>query len=215
MNELLYQFLIQHHSLNLPGLGTLNLVRKPAVDDFGSKSFYPPEYSFSFDHLKEAPSKKLFNWLAHVFNCSEFDAIKKVNEFGFDLKQQIHSGNKVNWHGVGIFQQGQDGLVKFDPQPISVIYEKPVGTEKVIRENAAHQVRVGEDYRTSAQMTEMLFTDEEPRKRNWWLLPLILIIIAFLLTAWYFSSRGFKLGSTGLQQKMEVEQPAPLHKQIQ
>ena len=121
----------------------------------------------------------------------------------------------MNWHGVGIFQQGQDGMVKFEPQPIHVVYEKPVGAEKVIRENAAHQVRVGEDYRTSAQMTEMLFTEDAPRKRNWWLLPLILIILAFLLTAWYFSSRGFKIGSTGLQQNIEVEQPVTLHKQIQ
>jgi hypothetical protein len=215
MHDLLYQFLIQHHSLNLPGIGTLNFIRKPALDDFGSKSFYPPEYSLTFDHSKETSSKKLFNWLANVFNCSEFDAIKKVNDFGFNLKQQIQSGKKVNWHGVGIFQLGQDGIIKFDPQTIIVNYEKPVGAEKVIRENVAHQVRVGEDYRTSAQMAEMLFTDDSPKKRSWWLIPLILIIIAFILTAWYFSSSGFKVGSTGLQQKMEVEQSAPLHKEIQ
>src|SRR5690606_19732628 len=128
---------------------------------------------------------------------------------------QVQSGKIVNWNGIGKFHQGKDGVVKFDPQPVVVTYEKPVAAEKVIRENSSHQVRVGEDYRTSAQMTEMLFTEDDTPKRKWWTLPLVLLIIAFLITAWYFSNQGFRIGSAGLQQKIDVEQPAPLYKQIQ
>lgn len=215
MNELLYQYLIQHQTLNIPGVGSLIVVRKPAIDDFGSKSFYPPVYSFSFDDAKDAPSKTLYSWIAQIFNCSEFDAIKKVNEFGFDLKQQVQAGKIVNWNGVGKFYQGKDGVIKFDLQPVDSTYEKPVVVEKVIRENASHQVRVGEDYRTTAQMTELLYKEEDAPKNKWWTLPLILMIIAFLLTALYFSNQGFKIGSTGLQQKLDVEQPDRLYKQIQ
>lgn len=211
MDELLYQFLIQHKKLSLPGVGSLMVLRKPAESDFVNKLILPPSFSLQFDKSHDTPSKKLFTWLAGLLNCTEDEAIKKVNDFCIDFKESINLHKQVQWNEVGTFYEGDNGRINFEPSAKKLIFEKEVVAEKVMRTNAQHTMRVGELEKTSSEMTALLSHHEKIKKSNWWVWPLVLSIVLITFIGWYFSSHGLQTSSSGLQQKVKITPASPTY----
>ena len=81
----------------------------------------------------------------------------------------------------------------------------------MIRENAQHLVRVGEDQKTSTEMMERLVPEEEKRS-YWWAAALIIGLLALFFLAWYFSARRLDSSATGNQQKLEPQKEAATYK---
>jgi hypothetical protein len=205
MYESLYQYFLQYKQLPVPGIGTFFLERKPAVVNFPDKRMDPPAYAVSLESSGVAPSRSFFNWLGAALQVSERDAVIRYNDFAFDLKKSILSGALVNWKGMGQLSKGLAGDIKFVPvqflQP-----EAPVRAEKPIREKAAHKVRVGEDERTSEEMTAF-FSKPEQKKDYWWAWAMILGLVSVMYIGWYISENGVGLSSTsnpGLLQQKEA-----------
>jgi hypothetical protein len=211
MYEELYRYFIQNKKLALPGIGTLLLQRRPAESDFVNKRINPPSYSVVFQTVADSPSLKFFKWLGAAFLISDHAAIIRFNDFVFDLKKQISDGNKINWKGVGILNKGLAGEVKFTPAAISAI-ENPITAEKVIREKAEHFVRVGEDERTSVEMTELL-SKTEVKKSSWLLFAITAVLLSLMFIGWYLSKNGVDVSSTSNTMKLvPMEASAPYQK---
>jgi hypothetical protein len=198
----LYQYFALHKQLNVPGVGTFLLERRPAISDFPNKLILPPTYAISLNTGSGNPSRHFFNWLAAALRISDREAVIRFNDFAFDLKKQLSSGNSIEWKGIGVLKKeaGQD--LVFDPSVKDFTYESPVPARKVIRENAEHTIRVGEDERSSVEMIEYLH-HEEPKKNYWWALALALGIIITIFIGWFFSEHGLKPSSTANNQKVE------------
>lgn len=199
----LYQYLVLHKQLNVPGIGTFFLERKPADLDIANKVINPPSYTVALHHGNVAPSRRLFSWLSSAFNISEREAIMRFNDFVFDLKDQVMAGKKMQWSGVGTLTKGLAGEIRFEPLLKDRLVGEPVPAVKVLRENAEHTIRVGEDEKTSAEMLELL-RPEAARRSYWWTVALILLIAAFIFVAWYLSQHGPYTSSTGNQQKIKA-----------
>lgn len=71
----------------------------------------------------------------------------------------------------------------------------PVPAEKVLRDKAEHIVRVGEQERSSAEMTRILSESEE-KKSYWWVYALATGLLAVIFTGWYLSKNGTDIQST-------------------
>lgn len=208
MYEELYQYFIQHKKLAVPGVGTLLLERKPAESDFVNKQINAPFYSVTLQSTVDPPSINFFKWLAGALHISDHDAIIRFNDFVFDLKKQINDGSTVEWHAMGAISKGLAGEMKFDPAIRSAL-EKPVAAEKVIREKAEHMVRVGEDQKTSAEMTEML-NQPEVKKSRWRIAALLAGLLALLFIGLYFYEHGVDVSSTANNMKLvPMEAPVP------
>lgn len=208
MYEELYRYFIQNKKLALPGIGTLLLERKPAESDFVNKQINPPSYSVVFQAVSDLPSLKFFKWLGAAFLISDHAAIIRFNDFVFDLKKQINDGNKINWEGLGTLNKGLAGEVKFTPAAISVI-ENPITAEKVIREKAEHFVRVGEDERTSVEMTELL-SKTEVKKSSWFLFAIAAVLLSLMFIGWHLSENGVDVSSSSNTLKLvPMETSAP------
>jgi hypothetical protein len=192
----LYQYFVLHKRLNIPGIGTFLLERKPAVSDFPNKIILPPSMSIALHHGNATPSKNFFTWLADTLKISDRDAVIRFNDFAFELKRKLSAGDRVQWDGVGTLSSGLAGEIRFESALKNAAIEVPVKAEKVIRENAEHTVRVGEDERTSVQMLEWL--NQPQVKRNyWWALALVVGLLMTMFLGWYFSEKGIKTSSTG------------------
>ena len=213
MYEELYQYFIQHRKLAVPGVGTFLLERKPAESDFVNKQINPPFYSVVLQASADSPSFNFFKWLANALHISDHDAIIRFNDFVFDLKKQITGGDTIDWQGMGTLSKGIAGesdsyRMRFVPA-IKSPPEKPVAAEKVIREKAEHMVRVGEDQKTSAEMTEIL-NQPEAKKSRWWITALVASLLALLFIGWYFSEHGLDVSSTANSMKLvPMEASAP------
>lgn len=198
MQDILYEFLLLNKKLSLPGIGTISVCQGSAGHDFTNKQFTAPSYYFTIDPRNDKPSKKLFDWLSSSLGITEWDAIKSVNDFSFDLKNKLSKSKTVNWDKLGVIRRDNNGDLKIDQQNILVKSEQPVTAEKVIRVKAEHTVLVGEQEKTSVQMEE--YFAEHRSKRNYsWLVAVILIVLAVMFIGWYFSEKGFTTSSAGNQ----------------
>jgi len=194
MYESLYQYFLQYKQLPVPGIGTFLLERTPAVVNFPEKRIDPPVYAVRLQPSGVNPSRSFFTWLGAALQISERDAVIRYNDFAFEMKKSILSGALVNWKGVGQLSKGLAGDIRFVPAP-SIHPEAPVRAEKPIRENAAHKVRVGEDERTSEEMTAF-FSKSAAKKEYWWAWSLVLGLLAVMYIGWHISESGVGLSST-------------------
>lgn len=209
----LHQYLVLHKQLNIPGIGTFLVERRPADIDFVNKVVNPPSYSIALHHgnTNTASSKDIFSWLAFEMNISERDAITRFNDFVHDIKDKIMAGDKLYWEGVGTLSKGMAGEVRFDTSLKDMKLGTPVPAIKVIREHAEHSVRVGEQEKTSTEMIEWL-APAENKKTYWWGIALIAGLLAFIFIALYFSSNGLNTSSAGNQQKLTPQKETTTHK---
>jgi hypothetical protein len=210
----LYQYLILYEQLSLPGIGTFNLERKPATADFPQKLVYPPSYTITFHQNNEAPVKRCFHWLAGRLNIPYHEAIVRFNGFAYDLKNQLMSGNKITWDEVGVLSKSMAGEVKFEPVLKDHRFDRPVNAVRLIREKAEHNVRVGEEEKTSTQMTEWLNQGEG--KKSYYRSPAwIAVILLIIFTGIYFMQRGFSASSAANQQKVSPQKETVTHTKLQ
>ena len=209
----LYQYLIQHKQLSVPGIGTFLLERRPAAVNFPERKIEPPAYGVSLQTVSKSPSRNFFIWLGAVLQVSDRDAVIRFNDFVFDLKRQLSGGNIVNWNGIGQLSKGLGGDIKFIPQEKRSL-ESSVVAEKVMREKAEHMVRVGEDEKTSAEMTELL-SHTEKKKSYWWAYALVVALLSVMFIGWAFSENGISMSSTSNSKKLvPVEVPAATYKAL-
>ena len=197
----LYQYLILHKQLNIPGIGIFQLERKPADIDFVSKVVNPPAYSIALHHSNASPSQRIFSWLSDIQNIPERDALSRFNDFAFELRNKIMSGEKLQWDGIGTLSKGLAGEIRFEAALKGMTLGTPVTANKVIRENAEHTVRVGENHKTSTEMMEYL-NPADGKRSYWWAAALIIGLLAFVFIAWFFSTKGLNTSSAGNQQKL-------------
>jgi len=204
----LRKYLLLHHELPIPGVGSINLERQPAAFDFANRQILPPAYRIIFREGSVQASRRLYGWLAASLGVTERDAILKFNDFVFELRERLDRGEKLEWQGVGHLNKGLGGIWHFKPGEESIPEGDPVPADKVLRSRSSHSVRVGEDERTSEQMREYLHT-EPVQKNTAWAIALILLVISFIALGLYLSSAGLKPGSAGNHSKIKTEEASP------
>lgn len=197
----LYQYLISNKQLAIPGIGTFLLEKKPAESDFSNKRINPPVFSINLQLPAKIPTEKFYKSLSAALGISEPDAINVFNDFAQGIKKSIDSGEIIDWNGVGVLSKGLAGEIKFKSAVNNLDYEKPVTAEKVIREKAEHMVRVGEDQKTSSEMTELLSHTEE-KKSSWWVYALAAVLLSIIFISWHFSTHGIDVAATANSKAM-------------
>jgi len=198
MQDTLYEFLLLHKKLSLPGIGTISLCQNSATLDFTNKQFTAPSFYFTIESQNDKPSKKLFDWLSSSVGMTEWNAIKSINDFSFALKNKLSEYGEVSWEKVGVIRRDNNGSLRLDQQNILLQSEHPVAAEKVIRVKAEHSVLVGEQEKTSVEMKEY-FAESRAKKNYTWLIAIILTVLAVMFIGWYFSEKGFSTSAAGNQ----------------
>jgi hypothetical protein len=163
MIDLLNKYLILHKSINIPGIGTITVETQPAVTDFINRQIYPPKYVYRFDKYFDSPGKDFFNYLAAIQRIPDYDAIKQYSDFAQDMRSSIKTNEKVLWKDVGYFKHNISGEVEFEPLEEAVALYEPVVAERIMRTNVSHAMLVGDQEKTSHEMTELL-SEEKTRQ---------------------------------------------------
>jgi hypothetical protein len=197
MFQVLNAYLFQHRSISVPGLGTIYLETFSASVDVADRTILPPLYQFRFDKYFDSPDREFFAYIAFQRNVLDYEAIKWYNEFSLDLRHRIRTEEKVDWEGVGILKKGEGGSVVFEPAPTSGLFMTPTPAIRVNRQNAQHTLLVGDQERTNVEMNEWLLEDEvvNKRKRSWWIIALVLALLALIALGWHFYSNGWSIGN--------------------
>ena len=196
MLQVLNAYLFQHRSISIPGLGTIYLETFPAHVDVADRTVLPPVYRFRFDKYFDAPEREFFAYLATQGKMLDFEAIKWYNEFAFDLRNRIKNEDEVRWQGIGILRKDDAGNILLESASAPDFFQHPVAAMKVKHRDAVHTMLVGDRERTSSEMNEWLQDETTSRKRlSWWVIALVLVVVALAILAWQFYTHGFSTGN--------------------
>lgn len=197
MFQVLNAYLFQHRSISIPGLGTIILESLPANVDVADRTILPPLYQFRFDKYTDTPDREFFSYLANQRNILDYEAIKWYNEFSQELRNRIRTEEKVEWDGVGALKKDESGNIIFESISSGGLFMAPAPAVRVNRQNAQHTLLVGDQERTNVEMNEWLQDADaaEGKKRSWWIIALILALVALAVLGWHFYSNGWAIGN--------------------
>lgn len=187
MYNSLYKYLIFYKRLNLPNIGALTVEQLPGRLDFLNKQLHSPIPVIRFSQDKNLGSdKQLFEFLAADLAMTELDAIRQFNDLSFHLKDELSKNGLAKLPGIGTIRKEFGDSYAFQPEVSIQQYFPDASAERVVRKEATHTVKVGEDERTSDEMIEML-SDEEPASADkWWMYALILGILGLAAVVYYY-----------------------------
>ncbi len=202
MHEILIRYLGKNKNFNLPGIGSFELVSEIANLDFINKTIYPPIEQIVFhpevkvktvsvvqdaDYEKKDSSTGNNNnfpaFLSRHLNKPESIALSEFEHYAGFVRITLEKNGFYEMNGIGTLQQNEKGI-HLDNAFSTENFFAPLHAEQVIRENASHSVRVGEDEKTSEQMKE--FLHREVKKDTWWIAAVILAVIGVAAIAYYY-----------------------------
>ncbi len=209
ISSLLHLFFIQNKAVSLPGIGTFSLFSISAHSDFATRKIFGPSYSIHFSTANDHPSKELFSYISRKKNISEWEAVRLVNEFSFELNGRLKKGERVEWPGLGILESGSAGQLLFEPERVKYQFIPAVNAERVIRKENDHSVLVGEQEMHKSDMQEWLENETYvEEKAGWWIPAAVLGAVALLVL--FFSLLNQQVSTYGGRQTGILPSQAPL-----
>jgi hypothetical protein len=152
---------------------------------------------------QQSPSKRLFAWLSKTMQITDWEAIKMVNDFSFNLKSELSVSGEVNWKDIGRFFRDDKGNISIDTALSNLESVLAVAAEKVIREKAEHIVLVGDHKIPAIEMEE--FLHDSPAKKDYgWIIAIVVIVLSIMAAGVYLSEKGFDTYSLGNQNIIRI-----------
>lgn len=184
MLNILLEFFAINKKIAIPGIGTLSVQTLPAEDNFGKRIITASKENIVF--TKEIGTQLLNDFEFYVQNHFQKTG-QDVQQYFHQLTNTLQNENRLNLDGLGIFEK-KDKIISFHAIYTSENFFPPVSAEKVIRHDAEHTIRVGEDEKTNTQMREAL--SKQDSKKYWWIYVLIVLLIGG--AAYYFYTLYFQ-----------------------
>jgi hypothetical protein len=188
MSNVFAEYLLQQQELPIPGVGLLAWEAVPSAYDVAGRQFTPPGVLWHFTPVEQLdgtlPLQRFTGHVAIWHNLTEEEAFEEVQAFGRRIKTQLETTGIAAIGACGQLQAAEQEL-KFEPSATAV-WLAPLPADRVMRKGASHQVLVGDQQTTTAEMEAYLAAaDEEPvAVDRWWLWPVILAAIALALIVW-------------------------------
>lgn len=171
--------LLQTKHLHIPYVGNFHMEDHAAVLHFADRLLHPPYASITFKPIDgEATNDEAGP------NFSN-DLVR----FGRDVKTGLTT-SPFFWTGIGTLRI-ENGQVVF--QPLDTLSLSPVAANKVLRENRQHQILVGDQQQSSADIS--FIGEGIERKKTWIWIGWVILLIAMLVVAFIFYKEGTSFGS--------------------
>jgi len=193
MHNAVRKYFALHHHLALPGIGNFTIQISPAQIDFINRNIIPPPTAITFSNDNVMPDKKFYSFLSHELNINEPQAEHQFTDFASSLKAQLNEQKTIHLNGIGQLTKLSSHVLSFQPEPTGNDYFPVLTAERVIRKNATHVIKVGEQEKTSTEMQSVLQQEEkkvsvEPRRERWWIPAAILAFIGIVALIFYYAT---------------------------
>lgn len=177
MYDLIAPAFFQKKFCRLPGIGQLTLITIPAEFDFQNKQILAPVQRIDF--TPKSGDENMYN---------EFSAISEL------MKKKLDAEGTIKLAGIGIFYKEIDGNIRFEPVVLNPVFLQPVSAIRTIRQDAEHNMMVGDKKTTNVEMTE--FLNEEASATpldSWYISAIVLGLVGVGVLAIYVYQNGWNL----------------------
>jgi hypothetical protein len=202
--ELLRLYFIQQRSVNLPGIGSFNLNRIPAMADHATGNLAAPYYTIQYDSLNDVPSREMFAYISRKRNISEWESIGVVNNFSMALNDLLKKGQKFTWEGIGSLENNFSGQLIFEP--VVTRYDFQPDLSALPRTGIIH------DQTIAGEPEAVVFDNHEQdtveARASWWVAAAVIAAAALVMIFFSLVNSEYKL--TGARQTRFVTSDTPL-----
>lgn len=183
MFPLLYSYLIEYRSLYLPGLGRLQMVRKPAEYDVANQQLQPPHTMVELAPAEDTSiAQGLISFVASKLNIAAESAGLLCDSFCKKILDDINEQGHFTWPQFGVFEREISGNIVFKADDALASVNKPVPAARVVRQGKMHAMVVGDNETTSTQMQEYFAGQDEVKPASrWWIPALVIGVVAVVL----------------------------------
>lgn len=184
----MYQYLNKYFSINknvaLPGIGSFYAETQPANLDFINKTLFPPAAVIHYRNDEAVADEKFYSFLSKEAGIDQPELENRFNKFIKDLKQRLESGTVLEFSGIGTLQKNEEGFIFKQDESLQNIFPS-IPAERVVRQHAEHNVRVGEDDKTSTEMHVQLAW-QEVKEEQWWIAAVVLAVAGIAAILVYY-----------------------------
>lgn len=210
MVDLVLRYLSFQKKVSLQGIGTFSVEHLPARLDFPNRLLYPPEFILHYSSSATGSDEQFEHWLQKELNVDREEAKALQQNLSAEFQRTLSEKGEMTLNGLGVFTKDEQKVVHF-----SSLYEtvkgNPVTAEKIIRKNTSHSILVGEQEKTSEEMTELLTGVKRKPLNLWWMIVLALFLSA-VIGILLFANYSPQWSKQGNNQKLKLNEAPPLHK---
>jgi hypothetical protein len=162
MYQIIASSLFLNKKCNLPGIGTLLMMNHSAETDFINTQIQSP-----FETIEFIVAKK---------EDAFFDEFAVISEI---IQKGLKEKGIFLLNGIGTFNLSATGKLNFIPAILDPIFLPYVDAIRVIRQDATHEILVGDQQSTNTEMTE--YYSVKPQLTDIWLIWAIVLVAIWLL----------------------------------
>lgn len=202
-----------HAQFPLQGIGWLSRQREAASLDIPGRQLMAPFYTMSFKEAEQVSPDPFIAWLSDRQRIDPNQARSNYDQFLVQWKKSIEAGETVSWEHIGTWKLADRNIIEFKSDNTTGLQGQPIRAEKIVREHASHLVRVGEEHRSSEEMTALLSPKIPSISWERWvgIILLVLVVIFWIGYLWgrplnpaTFANPKIALGS------LTIQNPPPL-----
>lgn len=210
MVELIARYLSFQKQVSIKDVGTFSIEELPARLDFPNKLLHAPEHILHFNP-KWSNDELFEQWAQKQLGLSQQEIKAQLQNLSADFQRTLSEKNELIWEDIGRFSKNDQQLILFS-SGFEAVKHPPVSAEKVIRKNAQHSIRVGEQEKTNVEMEELLQAQSRKTLNLWWLFALALFLTSFLAILFIANYKTKQWNRQGNGEKPTLEEMPALHK---
>ncbi len=185
MYPILYKYFALKKQLYLPGIGCIYLEQMPAELIAARTALSAPVPVLKFNTECGPADRKLFEFIASEKSIDEVEAIRQLQDFSYQLKQDIAAGKEVLLPYIGTLNS-IDNVLSFHSLASFNKMFPDVVAERIHREDTPHNMLVGNAEKTSTEMQEYYDEEVVVTKDRWGFYALLLTLFALGLITYYY-----------------------------
>ena len=119
---------------------------------------------------------------------NEFSAISEL------MRKKLDEEGSIKLAGIGDFYKESDGSIRFEPILLNSVFVQPVSAVRIIRQDAEHNMLVGDKKTTNVEMTEYLNEEASVVSPDrWYIWAIVLGLIGVGVLAMYVYQNDWNL----------------------
>jgi hypothetical protein len=202
MEDIISRYVLRHRFCNLPHVGTLRIADGESRLSTADKIISAPIPQIEFLPGEPDPGN-LAATIAAESGVSLEEASGRLVAFCSHV-QQIFGDTRVHLPGIGEFYADAEGILRFRQHDLPAEYFPAAISNKVIRPNAVHTIKVGDDEVSSSKMQGIPEKQYGKHSHRWILAAVLLSILAATTIVFYLNSSSSS-GFFGNSRKFEPQ----------
>lgn len=194
MQQHLYKFLVLHHSLTIPQLGSFIIEEEPARLDTASSLLFAPKPVIHFSEtVVPVPDKFFFSFLAEEMDVDEITAIREFDDFCSHMRDTIREDKVSVLTGIGRVMKGPEDKICFTPEtnlfellPPIPWHERTPVSKKAVSELPKQIQKEITKQEQEPEVEESVTEETTTPPDRWWVYAIILLVTGAIALLFYY-----------------------------